>query len=232
MEVKIVESVMRVNDELAHQVRERLDTLGLMAVNFISGPGAGKTTLIEKTLSLGDKVPKIAVIEGDPDTSLDAERIAKYNVPVVQINTRGGCHLEANLILKALDSLESEHGTLAAMQLIFIENVGNLVCPVSFDVGEKHRVALVSTTEGHDKPAKYPKLFRTADIVLLNKIDLLPYVDFDCTQFEKYVHDINPNVPVLHLSCKTGEGLESWLKWVWALVENQETPVICSQEAR
>ncbi len=232
MEVKIVESVLRINDELAHLVRNRLDKLGLMAVNFISGPGAGKTTLIEKTLSLGDQVPKIAVIEGDPDTSLDAERIAKYNVPVVQINTRGGCHLEANLILKALDSLEAEHGSLASMNLVFIENVGNLVCPVSFDVGEKRRVALISTTEGHDKPAKYPKLFRTADIVLLNKIDLLPYVDFDCAQFEKYVQEINPEVPILHLSCKTGEGLDNWLKWVWALVDNMDAPMTCHQEAR
>lgn len=219
MEVKVVERVMKVNDELAQQLRERLDRLGLFAVNFISGPGSGKTTLIETTLSQGAQAPKIAVIEGDPDTSLDAERIARHNVPVVQINTRGGCHLEANLVSNALDSLEKQFGALDGLDMLFIENVGNLVCPVSFDVGEKYRVALVSTTEGHDKPAKYPKLFRTADIVILNKIDLLPYVDFDCEQFERYIEAINPGLPILQLSCKTGEGVAQWMTWLRHLMD-------------
>ena len=151
----------------------------------------------------------IAVIEGDPETTLDAERIAACGAPVVQINTAGGCHLEANLVQQALDRFE-----LDQLDLLLIENVGNLVCPVGFDLGETRRVAVVSVTEGHDKPAKYPKLFTTADVVVLNKTDLLPYVDFDVSAFETYVRGIKPDVPILKVSCRNGEGVAQWADWL------------------
>lgn len=209
MEIKVVERVMKVNDELAGQVRAQLAASGLRALNLISAPGSGKTSLIEAALRFAGPSFRIGVIEGDPDTTLDAERIAACGAPVVQINTAGGCHLEANLVLQALAQLD-----LAALDLLVIENVGNLVCPVSFDLGEAARVAVVSTTEGHDKPAKYPKLFRTADVVVLNKVDLLPHVDFDVDALRGYVERLKPGVPVLDVSCRTGQGVEDWVAWL------------------
>jgi hydrogenase nickel incorporation protein HypB len=152
------------------------------------------------------------VVEGDPDTTLDAERVAAFGVPVVQIQTSGGCHLESHLVNRAIDRLP-----LDELDLLLIENVGNLVCPVEFDLGESERVAVVSTPEGHDKPAKYPKLFRSAGTVVLNKIDLLPYVDFDETVFEASVRKLNPNARILRVSCKTGEGIEAWTEWLRGL---------------
>ena len=173
MEIEVVHKVMKANEEFAQMVRERLGQEGVVALNLISAPGSGKTSLIEATAgSLKDSL-RFGVIEGDPDTTRDAERIAVFGVPVMQINTAGGCHLDANLVHRSLDSFD-----LATLDLLFIENVGNLVCPVEFDLGENARVAVVSTAEGHDKPAKYPKLFRTAELVVLNKVDLLDFTDF------------------------------------------------------
>ncbi|HNR29736.1 MAG TPA: hydrogenase nickel incorporation protein HypB [Candidatus Hydrogenedentes bacterium] len=212
MEIRVVEKVLKVNDELAQAVRDRLRPLGVATVNMISAPGSGKTTLIERAVEALGAARRIQVIEGDPDTTLDAERIAATGAPVVQINTAGGCHLEANLVLRALEQLD-----LAPGDLLVIENVGNLVCPVSFDLGEDKRVAVVSVTEGHDKPAKYPKLFRCADLVVLNKIDLLPHVDFDVARFREYVEKLQPGVPVLDVSCRTGEGVDAWADWLRAL---------------
>lgn len=209
MKIDVVERMMKVNDELAEQVRKRLGEAGTPCLNLISAPGSGKTTLIETALKfLGDSL-RLGVIEGDPDTTLDAERIAAYDAPVVQINTAGSCHLEANLVSQALDKFD-----LAGLDLLLIENVGNLVCPVGFDLGETARVAVVSTTEGHDKPAKYPKLFRTADVVVLNKTDLLPHVDFDRALFTEYVAKLQPGVPILAVSCRTGEGADAWCDWL------------------
>lgn len=213
MEIRVVEKVLKVNDELAQAVRDRLRPLGVATINMISAPGSGKTSLIERAVQALEGVRRVSVIEGDPDTTLDAERIAATGAPVVQINTAGGCHLEANLVLRALGQLD-----LAAGDLLVIENVGNLVCPVSFDLGEDKRVAVVSVTEGHDKPAKYPKLFRCADLVILNKIDLLPYVDFDNARFREYVEKLQPGVTVLEVSCRTGQGIEAWAAWLRALV--------------
>lgn len=212
MDVKVVQKVMKVNDELAQGVRERLQEARVACVNMMSAPGSGKTSLIEVALRALGGCPRIGVIEGDPDTTLDAERIAACGAPVVQINTDGGCHLEANLVGRALGNLD-----LAALDLLLIENVGNLVCPVGFDLGESRRIAVVSTTEGHDKPAKYPKLFRSADLVLLNKIDLLPYVNFDTAIFRTYVDGLKPGVPILEVSCRTGEGVEAWCGWLRAV---------------
>ena len=209
MEVKVVQKVMKVNDELAQSVRERLKLAGIVCINMMSAPGSGKTSLIEAALRTGGGTPRIGVIEGDPDTTLDAERIAACNAPVVQVNTDGGCHLEANLVGRALDDLD-----LKTLDLIIIENVGNLVCPVGFDLGEGKRVAVVSTTEGHDKPAKYPKLFRTANLVILNKIDLLPHVDFDVDLFRDRVQKLQPGVPILDVSCRTGQGVDLWCRWL------------------
>ncbi|NUM54564.1 MAG: hydrogenase nickel incorporation protein HypB [Candidatus Hydrogenedentes bacterium] len=209
MEIEVIQKVMKVNDEIAGGIRERLRGAGVAAVNLISAPGSGKTSLIESALrALAGRV-RVGVLEGDPDTTLDAQRIAVHGVPVVQIQTAGGCHLEANLVSRALDRLPMHD-----LDLLLIENVGNLVCPVDFDLGETARVAIVSTAEGHDKPAKYPKLFRTTDVVVLNKIDLLPYVDFDETVFAGYIQTINPKARILRTSCRTGEGIDAWTGWL------------------
>jgi hydrogenase nickel incorporation protein HypB len=209
MEVRIVQQVLKANDEFAQMVRERFRAAGVRALNLISAPGSGKTSLIEATIrSLGDRV-RIGVIEGDPETTLDTERIARLDVPVVQINTAGGCHLDAHLVYRALGDFD-----LARLDVLFIENVGNLVCPVEFDLGESGRMALVSVAEGDDKAAKYPQLFRTADLVILNKIDLLPFVDFDAIKLERDLGRLNPELPLLKISCRTGEGMAHWNAWV------------------
>lgn len=209
MEIKVVKRIMEFNEQHAETVRQRLRQAGVVAINLISAPGSGKTSLIEAAIrELKDKV-RIGVIEGDPDTTRDAERIARLDVPVVQINTEGGCHLEATMVLRALEEIDVD-----GLQLLFIENVGNLVCPVVFDLGETYRVAVVSAAEGHDKPAKYPALFRTAQVTVLNKIDLIPYLDFDEEQFTSDVRRLNPEMPILRVSCRTGEGVREWVEWL------------------
>lgn len=209
MKVEVVQKVMKANDEIAKLVRERLKGSGVYCINMISAPGSGKTSLIEATLQRGMDGVRIGVIEGDPETTRDADRIAKFDVPVVQINTAGGCHLESQLILQALDKLP-----LAELDLLIIENVGNLVCPVGFDLGEHARVALVSVTEGHDKPFKYPRLFQTAHVVVLNKIDLLPFVPFDKEEFKRGVCGLQPGIRVLEVSCTQGQGVDEWIQWL------------------
>lgn len=209
MEIKVVKRIMEFHEQHAETVRQRLREAGVVAINLISAPGSGKTSLIETAIrELKDKV-RIGVIEGDPDTTRDAERIARLGVPVVQINTEGGCHLEATMVLRALEEIDVD-----GLQLLFIENVGNLVCPVVFDLGETYRVAVASVAEGHDKPAKYPALFRTAQVTVLNKIDLIPYLDFDETQFTSDLRRLNPEMPILRVSCRTGEGVPEWVEWL------------------
>jgi hydrogenase nickel incorporation protein HypB len=209
MEIRVVHKVLKANDEFAHMVRQRLQAAGVLALNIMSAPGSGKTSLIEATIrSLRDHV-RIGVIEGDPATTRDAERIARLDVPVVQINTDGGCHLDANLVYRTLDAFD-----LAQLDMLFIENVGNLVCPVEFDLGETNRVAVVSVPEGDDKLAKYPKLFHMSDVVLLNKIDLLPYVDFDESKLRHDLARLNPDLPFIKISCRSGEGLAQWNTWL------------------
>ena len=215
MKIEVVQKVLKVNDEIAQVVRTRLQAARVACVNMIRAPRSGKTSRIEAALRRMPGHPSLGVIEGDPETMLDAERIAACGAPVVQINTVGGCHLEANLVNQALDRLD-----LTGLDLLLIENVGNLVCPVGFDLGESRRVAVVSVTEGHDKPAKYPKLFRTADVVVLNKIDLLPHVDFDVETFRGYVLGLKPGVPILEVSCRTGAGVDAWCAW---LIETAQT---------
>ena len=178
-------------------------------VNIISSPGAGKTTLLERTCeALGAKY-RIGVIEGDITTDRDAQRLKKYNIPIVVINTEGGCHLDSNSISKVLDSFDLDN-----LDVLFVENVGNLICPSQFDLGESFKLAVVSTTEGDDKPAKYPMLFREAKAVLLNKIDLIPYTNFNYDNFSSDLKKLNGQIPVFEISCTRGDGLREWYKWI------------------
>lgn len=223
MEIKVIKRVLEANEKHAEQVRQRLNERGVVALNLISAPGSGKTSLIEVAIRELWGHVHLGVIEGDPDTTRDAERVARLGAPVVQVNTEGGCHLDATMVLQALEEIH-----LDSLQLLIIENVGNLVCPVMFDLGETMRVAVVSVTEGHDKPAKYPMLFRTAHITVLNKIDLLPYVDFDKEQFLHDIYQINPEISVLEVSCRTGKGVAAWTRWLQQVVSSPASQGIAS----
>src|SRR4051794_690989 len=206
--VVLEERVLARNDLLAAENRRLLAERGVVAVNLMSSPGSGKTTLLARTV--GELAPRpMAVVEGDQETLLDAERIRATGCPVVQINTGEGCHLDAAMLRRGLDALD-----VAAGSLVFVENVGNLVCPALFDLGETSRVVVMSVTEGADKPAKYPHMFRTADLVLVNKVDLLPYVDFDPELCAERIGRINPTAQVLLVSATTGEGLAAWYAWL------------------
>ncbi|MCK4509824.1 MAG: hydrogenase nickel incorporation protein HypB, partial [Desulfuromonadales bacterium] len=177
--------------------------------NMISSPGSGKTTILTRTINeLKDKL-RIGVIEGDIQTELDAERIRATKAPAVQINTNGACHLSAAQVAGALGSLPIDN-----LDLVFIENVGNLVCPASFDLGEDHKVAVLSVTEGEDKPLKYPQMFQAADLMLINKIDLLPYLRFDLEQCKTFARQVNPQIKIIELSCHSGEGMQEWYYWL------------------
>ncbi|MGW4090507.1 hydrogenase nickel incorporation protein HypB [Nocardia sp. NPDC004750] len=200
--------VLAKNDELAQRNRDWLAERGILALNMTSSPGAGKTTLLERTIRESGQAP-IAVIEGDQATLLDADRIKATGCPVVQVNTGAGCHLDAEMMYRALETLDPAPGTL-----LFVENVGNLVCPALFDLGEREKVVVISVTEGTDKPLKYPHMFQAAGLVLVNKTDLLPYVDFDLDRCREYIHSIHPGVEVLPLSVSSGEGLSTWYDWL------------------
>jgi hydrogenase nickel incorporation protein HypB len=216
--VTLEQAVLARNDALAELNRKWLAEHGILAVNLMSSPGAGKTTLLERTIrDLGTQLP-IAVIEGDQETLLDAERIRSTGCRVVQINTGAGCHLDAAMIRDALVRLEP-----ADDSLLLVENVGNLICPTEFDLGEAGKVVIISVTEGTDKPLKYPHMFAAADLVVLNKTDLLPYVDFDTDRFAADARKLQPAVQVLPVSARTGENLESWLGWL-TLVEAEHRP--------
>jgi hydrogenase nickel incorporation protein HypB len=209
MEIKVLQDILSANDGIARRNQDRLDKHGILTINVMSSPGAGKTSLILQTISNLKQKTRIAVIEGDIASSLDADKVHKQGVEVVQINTAGGCHLDANMTESALNNLP-----LGDIDLLLIENVGNLVCPAEFALGEHKRVMLLSLPEGDDKPYKYPLMFTEADVVLINKIDLLPYLEFDIPAFHKAVNGLNPKVKIFQVSCKTGEGLEDWLSWL------------------
>lgn len=209
MEIKIRKNVLNRNKDKANEVRSLLQEKNVLMVNMISSPGAGKTTLLEKTLeNLKDKF-KIAVIEGDITTDRDAQRLKKHGVPIVVINTEGGCHLDSHSISKVLPEFN-----LDQLDVIFVENVGNLVCPSHFDLGESFKLAIVSTTEGDDKPVKYPMLFREAEVILLNKIDLIEYTNFNKTSFNIDLNNINGRVPLIEISCTRNVGMEQWYHWI------------------
>jgi len=207
--ITIERKVLEKNDEIARQNRDMFSERGLFVINVVSSPGSGKTSLLERTLEqLKDKI-KIAVIEGDVQTDFDAKRVERYNVPVVQIVTNGGCHLEAKLVKDALDSMD-----LKDIKILVIENVGNLVCPAGYDLGENMKVVIVSTTEGDDKPLKYPKMFRNASILIINKIDLLPYVDCNIEDLKNNAIQINPSLKIFETSCTTEAGIPEWCHWL------------------
>jgi hydrogenase nickel incorporation protein HypB len=205
----IEERLLAKNDELAAHVRESLDVRRVTALNVMSSPGAGKTSLLERTIA--ELLPRrdVCVIEGDQETSFDAERIRSAGASAVQINTGAGCHLDAEMVHRALHDLDPPEGSL-----LFVENVGNLVCPALFDIGEHAKVVVISVTEGDDKPLKYPHMFSVADLVVVNKVDLLPHVDFDVDRLSAQAHELSPGVTVMPLSVRTGENLGAWFAWL------------------
>ena len=209
MEIKVLKDVLSANDAIARTNRSRLDKHNILAINVMSSPGAGKTSLILRTIEKLKGQTRIAVIEGDVASTIDADKVGKQGVAVVQINTAGGCHLDANMTENALNNLPLED-----IDLLFIENVGNLICPAEFALGEHKRVILLSTPEGDDKPYKYPTMFIGADVVLINKIDLLPLLDFNVTSFTRVVNGLNPEGKIFQVSCKSGQGLEDWISWL------------------
>ncbi len=209
MQLKVMENIMASNDMIARENRRTIDRHGLFVINLMSSPGAGKTTLLELTVTALKDEFAIAVIEGDIRGQLDAERIERHGVPVLQINTGGECHLDANMIRNGLDAMD-----LSGRDLLIIENVGNLVCPAEFKVGEDRKIVVLSVPEGDDKPYKYPLMFKESQVMLINKMDLLGLVDFDVHKVEQNVLALNADMKIFHVSCKTREGLDAWLDWL------------------
>jgi len=209
MEIKVVKDILGANDQIARKNRQLFDSNKVFVVNVMASPGAGKTSVIMETIKRLKGKTRVGVVEGDISSSLDAEAISKEDVPVVQINTGGECHLDANMTATALGDLP-----LKDIELLLIENVGNLVCPAEFALGENIKVLIASTPEGDDKPFKYPLMFHEADAVLINKIDLLPYLKFDVDAFTRTIKGINQKVKIFPVSCTTGEGIEEWVSWL------------------
>jgi hydrogenase nickel incorporation protein HypB len=207
--IKLEENVMQENDQIACEVRNIFHKMGIYAVNLISSPGSGKTTLLVETLKTLQGMIPCAVIEGDQQTSNDAQRIAETGVPVVQVNTLQSCHLNALQIKKSLD-----HLPINKIRLLFIENVGNLVCPANMDLGENEKIVLMSVTEGEDKPEKYPLAFLNSQLLIITKIDLLPYIKFDKNLCEKYARQINSNLEIIETSSYTREGISAWIDYL------------------
>ncbi|MEQ8968930.1 MAG: hydrogenase nickel incorporation protein HypB [Coleofasciculus sp. C1-SOL-03] len=215
-------NLLHANQAGANHNRAHFDQWGITCLNIMSSPGAGKTVLLERTLAALNHDLKMAVIEGDMTTELDAERLRQYGVPVIAINTGRSCHLDSKMVSGGLHTLAAEYNP-AELDLVFVENVGNLVCPAEFEVGEHGKVALISVTEGEDKPLKYPIMFQEADCLLISKIDLAPYLDIDLNRLESNVRQINPQVTIIRLSAKTGEGLETWLTWLRTQVKDSKS---------
>ncbi len=211
-----MKDILGQNDAIAAALREQLAEQRVFVLNLLGSPGSGKTTLLEKTIAALNKKLRLAVIEGDLFTSKDADRIARHDVPVIQINTSGGCHLDAPMIEKALKELNTD-----ALDLLIIENVGNLVCPAEFALGEDVKAVVLSVTEGNDKPLKYPLIFKESALTLLNKIDLVPYTDFNVAAATEDITTIHPGAAVLPVSARTGEGLAAWLDWLCARVQEK-----------
>ena len=214
--IDVLHELLHENDHTAQHNREHFNAHGVVAVNLMSSPGSGKTALLEATIKALGGEYSIAVIEGDLETENDAERIRKHGVPAIQITTGSACHLDAHMIHDALHKLE-----LDGLDIVFIENVGNLVCPASFDLGQNANIALLSVPEGDDKPAKYPVMFRCADMVMISKADLLPVLDdFDPERAENYLRNLASMAPMIHTSAKTGDGMQDWIQWLRELVEH------------
>ncbi len=212
MKVKVVTRILEANDRIAEENRKKFKEAGLYVVNLMGAPGAGKTTLLEETIQALKPHLRIGVIEGDIVGTDDAERIGALNVPVVQINTGGACHLDANMINEVLSELP-----LKALDMLIIENVGNLVCPAEFNVGEDMKIMVLSVAEGHDKPLKYPLMFRESKALVLNKVDLLPYMKTDINKMRNDSLALNPALKVFEVSCATGMGIDTWAQWLAGL---------------
>jgi hydrogenase nickel incorporation protein HypB len=213
--LRVEQDILAKNDFYARENRLHLNAKGVFAVNLISSPGSGKTTLLTKTVDVLKARLPVAVIEGDQQTSIDAERIRKIGVPAIQINTGRGCHLDAHMVGHALGELVLQRGGI-----LFIENVGNLVCPAGFDLGEANKTVILSVTEGDDKPLKYPDAFAASRMMVISKIDLLPYVDFDVDRCIDHAKAINPEIAVLQLSARSDEGMTKWLDWLTSSAQN------------
>ncbi|MEB3357197.1 MAG: hydrogenase nickel incorporation protein HypB [Synechococcales bacterium] len=219
-------NLLQANQDEADHNRAHFDEWGITCLNIMSSPGAGKTALLEKTIAAIAPNYRIAVIEGDMTTELDADRLRQCGVPVIAINTGRACHLDARMVAGGLHQLAHDSDP-SQFDLVLVENVGNLVCPAEFEVGEHAKVALLSITEGDDKPLKYPVMFREADCLLLTKVDLAPYLDIDLQQIEANVRQVNPQVPILPVSAKTGEGLAPWFDWVRSQVRSPTAEPSC-----
>jgi hydrogenase nickel incorporation protein HypB len=214
MKVTVVKNVLDANARIAAENRKLFDEKKIYVINLMSSPGAGKTSLVEKTImALRDRY-RIAVIEGDIQDTYDADRVAALGIPAVQINTGGACHIDGNMIREALPALD-----LDKIDLLISENVGNLVCPAEFKIGENAKVMILSTPEGADKPAKYPLMFQESAVLIINKIDLKPYVDFDLEKAKRDALTLNRNLKIFEVSCKTGQGLENWVQWLAGQIE-------------
>jgi len=209
MEVKVMKNILHANQKLAEENRDFFQARGIKSVNIMASPGSGKTSIILGLIEAFGERANVAVVEGDIASSIDAEKIDKLGKPVIQINTGGGCHLDANMIKSAIESLDLKDDAI-----LFIENVGNLVCPSSFDLGEGIKMVIASVPEGHDKPYKYTSMFEAADIVVLNKMDLMPYIDFDRDIFYKGIKALNEKAKIIETCCKTGEGIEELAQWL------------------
>ena len=207
--VPLERKVLSENDRIAAELRERFAQRGILVLNFISSPGSGKTALLERTLGSFPSGRRVAVLTGDIQTDNDAQRLAKYGFPVRQITTGGACHLDARMIERGLEGWD-----LDGLDLLLIENVGNLVCPTSYDLGERAKIVVLSVTEGEDKPLKYPGIFYKAELMILNKIDLLPYVPFKVEMARECANRVHPGIEILEVSCTTGAGLEAWQAWL------------------
>lgn len=218
MIIELNQNIMDSNNSRADEVRIILEEKKLVMINIISSPGSGKTSLLEKTLGKLGGDFRLGIIEGDVNTTRDARRLEGFGLPITAVNTRGACHLNSTIILKALDKLP-----LDKLDCIIIENVGNLVCPSEFDLGEHAKIALSSVPEGDDKPQKYPMLFREAKCLLLNKIDLLPYVPFNRDVFYRDIRNLNPKLPVIETSCTTGEGVDAWVEWMRNFIDSNRS---------
>ena len=214
--IAVETDILAKNDHLAAGNRALFRDKGIFALNLVSSPGSGKTTILERTLTRLEGKFRCAVIEGDQQTDNDARRIAATGVPVRQINTGAGCHLDAHMVLHALDSFQ-----LDGIDILFIENVGNLVCPAAFDLGEDHKVAVLSVTEGEDKPLKYPQMFHAAGLILMNKVDLLPHLDFDMAACQEMARRVNPGIGIIEASARTGQGMDAWYEWLAQGVESR-----------
>jgi hydrogenase nickel incorporation protein HypB len=209
MKVSVVKNILDANERIARENRALFDENNLTVFNLMSSPGAGKTSLLEKTIDILKDELKIGVIEGDIQSSQDAERIAAKGIPVVQINTGGACHLDGNMIRDTFGEFD-----FSKLDLLVVENVGNLVCPAEFQVGEDFKAMILSVTEGEDKPSKYPLMFRESKVLLINKIDLIPYLDCSLESFKREALKVNPDLTIFEISCKTGEGVEDWCNWL------------------